>query len=123
MKFIYPLLLLFLIIQSCSNQLSKLIYIDSFAPISSKKLISIRSIVMEDTVYLSPSINHNKVLSEMNNAIYDGIWNTYYWDQLQFIYRDSIVDYKSNGFVFARQNSLLFYELPKSLQTLWFEEE
>ena len=112
-----------LFIYSCSTtKLTAYRYVDTFDPISSKSLVEVRSIIGGDTSYLINKKLIPNVIEDLNQATYDGIWNSVLWDKLQLVYKDSIVDYKSNGFVFAKHNSLIYYNLPTSIQHLWFPE-
>ncbi len=122
LRLIQTVACLFLFINSCSTAKRNMLYTDTFPPVEYNKLIAVRTIIAEDTItYTDPNFIQ-KIPAAINNSVYDGLWKTPYWDELQLIYADSTKSYKTNGFVFSPSYSIFFYQLPEELQKLWFQE-
>lgn len=109
-----------LFICSCSPKLIQLSYNDSNSEISSSNLVMIRTIIQNDTSYVKNVDQIPQMVDDLNRANYNGIWKNIFWDKFQLVYKDSVVTYRTNGFVFSHEKSLHYYDLPESIQDTFF---
>lgn len=121
-RLFFYLIFISVFITACAVKQKTILYQDTTPTIPTQNLVSVRSIIDGDTTQLNNPEIIQSISMQLNTAKFDGIWKSFLWDELQLVYSDSVIVFKSNGFVFAQKNSLFFYELPTDLQKLWFSE-
>lgn len=111
---------LIILTSSCSPKLLQHQFAESTYPISTNNLKGFRTIIQGDTTDLKDISKLPTIVQDLNEASYNGIWKNIFWDQFQLIYEDSVVTYRTNGFVFSHEKSLHYFDVPSSVQDVFF---
>lgn len=97
-------------------------YTDLCAPLRTDTILSITIEIHTEelkTISITDDEKMKEFISAVNDAKVDGQWKGAKWDKIILNYKDEVRTYNTNGEVFGRGSSGLFYKLDKKYKHYW----